>query len=112
MPSGPSAPGLGADLDKQLLQSSGGDSGLDDAARSILRRGNTIVRSFSLNSVSRPTRAATAFAEPAPSPPWMGRRFSMWMATSAGVPEIFERQRRPSSMQCCGYRWERGGRWR
>jgi hypothetical protein len=39
------------------------------------------------SSLSRPTRAATAFAEPAPSPPWMGRRFSMWIATLAGVPK-------------------------
>ena len=38
------------------------------------------------SSRSRPSRAAAALADPAPSPPWMGRRFSMWIVTAAAMP--------------------------
>ncbi len=62
--------------------------------------------------VSRAINAATALAEPAPRPPWTGRRLSIWIVTSARMPRESEGKARPSSRRCCGRRWERAGRWR
>ncbi len=55
------------------------------------------------SSVSSPTSAATAFADPAPSPPCTGSRFSIWISTAAEIPSspsasstIFHAVLRPS----------------